>query len=179
MKRNIIRLIVVGLLASAFLLYFCWHRERIENGPKPQHINCVSNLKQIGIGFRLWEGDHGDQYPFNLSTNAGGSMELCAVDKDGFDRNAYLYLRTMTDELTSPKLLICPQDHSKRASTNLISLRPENITYRFRSGPSVTETNGNEALAVCPIDGNTLYCDGHVTEGAKVSRKQSDESNKY
>ena len=171
MKRNAIRLIVIGLLATAYLLYFRWNRERIENGPKPQHINCVSNLKQIGIGFRLWEGDHGDQYPFNVSINAGGTMELCAVDKDGFDRNAYLYLRLMTNELTATKLLICPQDRTKKLASDWASLQTDNITYRFRSGPNVTEINGNEVLAVCPIDGNTLYCDGHVTEGAKVSGK--------
>ena len=92
-------------------------------------------------------------------------MERCAVDKDGFDRNAFLYLRTMTDELKAPQLLICPQDRSKKIATNWASLQIDNITYRFRSGPNVTETNGNEVLAVCPIDGNTLYCDGHVEEG--------------
>ena len=36
--------------------------------------------------------------PFNANTNAGGSLELCAPDKDGFDRNAYLYLKTMTND---------------------------------------------------------------------------------
>ena len=167
MKRNLIRLIVAGLLITAFGVYLRWNHERIEHGPVAQRINCVSNLKMIGIAFRMWEGDHGNQYPFNVSTNAGGTMELCAADKDGFDRNAYLYLRTMTnDELTIPPLLlICPQDRSKKAATNLTSLQAENITYRFRSGPNVTETNENEVLAICPIDGNTLYCDGHVEKG--------------
>jgi len=171
MKRNIIRLIVIGLLATAYLLYFLWNKDRIENGPRAQHINCVSNLKQIAIGFRLWEGDHGDQYPFNLSTNAGGTMELCALDKDGFDRNAYLYLRLMTNELTRPILLLCPHDRTKKMATNWVSLQPENITYRFRSGPNVTETNENAVMAVCPIDDNTLYCDGHVTEGRQAGKK--------
>jgi hypothetical protein len=161
-KRNIIRLIVVGLLATAYLLYFRWNRERIENGPRAQHINCVNNLKQIYIAFRLWEGDHGDQHPFNVSTNAGGTLELCAVDKDGFDSNAYLYLRLMTNELTVPKLLICPQDRSKKAAPNWTDLQPENISYRFRSGTNVIEANPHEVLAVCPIDGNILYCDGTV-----------------
>ena len=157
-----IRLIVVGLLATAYLLYFHWNRERIENGPRAQRINCVSNLKQIGIAFRLWEGDHGDQYPFNVGTNAGGTLELCAVDKNGFDSNAYLYLRIMTNELTVPKLLICPQDHSKKAATNWANLQSENISYHFRSGTNVTEANPHEILAGCPIDGNILYCDGTV-----------------
>jgi prepilin-type processing-associated H-X9-DG protein len=146
----------VGLVAAVIFLL---------SGPaKPerrwQRINCVSNLKQIGIGFRLWQGDHGDQYPFNLSTNAGGAMEWSAVDTDGFDGNAYLYLRTMTDELTTPKLLICPQDRSKRTATNWANLRTENISYRFHSGTNYPQA----VLAVCPIHGNLLFCDGSVKE---------------
>ena len=131
---------------------------------KVQHINCISNLKQIGVAFRLWEGDHGEQYPWNVSTNAGGTMELCARNKDGFDSNAVLHLKVMTDELTTPKLLVCPQDESKRVATDFGKLGRENVSYRFRSGPSVTETNPNEILAACPIHGNLLFCDGSVKE---------------
>ncbi|HTY87706.1 MAG TPA: hypothetical protein VMB80_09605 [Candidatus Acidoferrum sp.] len=131
---------------------------------KPQHINCISNLKQIGIAFRLWEGDHGDQYPWNVSTNAGGTMELCTRDKDGFDSNAVLHLKVMTNELSTPKILFCPQDKSKKFTTDFGDLRPENVSYRFRSGPSVAESNPTEVLAACPIHGNLLFCDGSVKE---------------
>lgn len=131
---------------------------------KRQRINCVSNLKQIGVAFRLWEGDHGDAYPCNVSTNAGGARELCALDNDGFDTNAYLYLRTMTDELTTPKILVCPQDKNKKVAANFASLEPENISYRFRSGTNISESNPAEILAVCPIHGNLLLCDGSVKQ---------------
>lgn len=131
---------------------------------KPQRINCVNNLKQLGIAFRLWEGDHGDQYPCNVSTNAGGIMELCAPDKDGFDSNAVFELKVMAGELTTPKLLICPQDKSNKPALDFNSLGPTNISYRFRSGTNITESNPAEILAVCPIHGNLLYCDGSVRE---------------
>ena len=36
---------------------------------KAQRINCVSNLKQVGIAFRLWEGDNNDRYPMAVSTH--------------------------------------------------------------------------------------------------------------
>lgn len=26
-------------------------------------IQCVNNLKQIGVAARLWEGDHGENFP--------------------------------------------------------------------------------------------------------------------
>jgi hypothetical protein len=131
---------------------------------KAQHITCVNNLKQIGLAFRLWEGDHGDQYPFNVSTNAGGTLEFCVVGKDGFDRNTFLHFQVMSNELSTPKLLICPQDRSKKAATNWTSLGPENITYRLRSGRNVSEANPRAILAVCPVDGNVLYTDGTVLD---------------
>jgi hypothetical protein len=58
MVRNIIRVIIAETLIAAWRLYLHWHPEWIQNRPKAQEINCINNLKQIGIGFRLWEGDH-------------------------------------------------------------------------------------------------------------------------
>src|SRR5450631_2809380 len=35
---------------------------------KAQKINCVNNLKQVGLSFRLWEGDNNDKYPMAVLT---------------------------------------------------------------------------------------------------------------
>ena len=82
---------------------------------KAQRINCVSNLKQVGLAFRIWEGDNGDKYPMSVSTNTGGALEYVASSqnsttpvKDGFIQ---VYL-SMSNELSNPKLLICPSDGS-------------------------------------------------------------------
>jgi hypothetical protein len=139
-----------------------------------QPITCMNNLKQIGLAFRIWEGDHGDQYPFNVSTNAGGALELCSPDKDGFDRNAWLYLKTMTndDELTVPLLLICPRDRSQKPAASWKALQATNVTYRFRCGTNITDANPKAVLAICPIDGNILYTDGTVVPGNEASKKE-------
>jgi hypothetical protein len=136
------------------------------NKREAQQITCVNNLHVIAMAFKTWEGDNDDQFPFNVSTNASGTKELCAPDKDGFDRNAYLYLKIMGEQgyLTVPKLLICPQDRSKKAATNWESLQPENVTYLFCFGTNVVDANPHEILAVCPIDGNVLHTDGTVVE---------------
>ncbi|HEX7470581.1 MAG TPA: prepilin-type N-terminal cleavage/methylation domain-containing protein, partial [Verrucomicrobiae bacterium] len=42
---------------------------------KAQRINCISNLKQVGIAFRLWEGDNGDRYPMAVQTAFNGAKE--------------------------------------------------------------------------------------------------------
>jgi prepilin-type processing-associated H-X9-DG protein len=148
---------LAGILLLAVLLF----DPRISKR-KAQRVNCVSNLKQIGIAFRLWQGDHGDQYPCNVSTNAGGAMEWCAMDKDGFDSNAVIHLKAMAEELSSPKILVCPQDKKKKPAPDFNRLGPANVTYRFRSGTNIRETNPTEILAICPIHGNLLFCDGSV-----------------
>ncbi len=30
---------------------------------KAQKINCVNNLKQVGLAYRIWAGDNSDKYP--------------------------------------------------------------------------------------------------------------------
>ena len=42
---------------------------------KAQQISCVNNLKQVGLSFRLWEGDNGDRYPMAVSTSTGAEVQ--------------------------------------------------------------------------------------------------------
>jgi competence protein ComGC len=39
-------------------------------------VNCVNNLKQVNLAFRIWEGDNTNQYPMAVSVTNGGAMEL-------------------------------------------------------------------------------------------------------
>ena len=50
---------------------------------KAQRINCVSNLKQVGIAFRLWEGDNNDRYPMAISTLYNGAKEKLYTSSGG------------------------------------------------------------------------------------------------
>ncbi len=136
---------------------------------KAVHITCVNNLKQIGLAFKMWRNDH-DAYPFNVSTNAGGTLELCAVGNDGFDSNVALHFKALSNELTTPIILICPKDSSKKAAVDFQSLGATNISYRLHSGTNFSDANPRAVLLVCPIDGNVLYCDGTVSRLKPKSR---------
>ncbi len=37
---------------------------------KAVRINCASNLKQVALAFRIWEGDNGDKFPQAYAGNA-------------------------------------------------------------------------------------------------------------
>ncbi|HOA63151.1 MAG: DUF4339 domain-containing protein [Verrucomicrobia bacterium] len=137
---------------------------------RAQRIHCVSNMKLIGISFRLWAGDHDDHFPFNVSTNSGGTMELCQPDSDGFDRNAAYHFRALSNELNTTRILVCPADKDKQPAQDFESLEAANLSYKLRTGKDLTEANPEEILVVCPIHNNILYCDGSVVAGQKRPR---------
>ena len=80
---------------------------------RAQRVNCVSNLKQVGLGFRMFSNDHGERFTWQVNPPTGnppsdGTKGLTLLDH--FNNNS--------NELSSPKVLVCPSDTAKsRAST--------------------------------------------------------------
>jgi len=104
---------------------------------KAQRINCVSNLKQVGIAFRLWEGDNGDRYPMAVSTLQNGAREKIyatanlpsGVPTAGFGlTNVFV---VMSNELSTPKVLYCPSDSARQTTTNFPSLNNDNLNISY------------------------------------------------
>ena len=87
---------------------------------KAQRINCVNNLKQDAIAFRLWEGDNGDKYPMAVSTNKNGTME--------YTGEVFRHFQVMSNELSTPKILVCPAD-DRTAAASFARLKNQNVSY--------------------------------------------------
>jgi competence protein ComGC len=90
---------------------------------KAQRIHCVSNLKQIGMAFRIWEGDHGHLYPMGISTNFGGTLEYVASGQ------TFQHFQVMSNELSTPYVLICLADVRPRAKDFGPTLGNKNVSY--------------------------------------------------
>src|ERR1035437_9834633 len=107
-------------------------------GLAPHHtpsmkINCIFNLKQIGIAYRLWEGDNNGKYPMAVSVTNGGAMELIATG------NVAACFQVMSNELSTPKILLCPEDTKRIAATNFSTgFSGANISYFIN--PDAVET---------------------------------------
>jgi hypothetical protein len=153
--------LVVGVVLYA-------RRDHAQTNERPiLRVNTVYSLKEIAIALRTWEGDHGDDYPWNVSTNAGGSKEFCAPGSNGFDANSFRHFQVMSNELETTKLLVCP-DSGNQPAADFASLQSSNVSFRIRVVPGITPAHakGNKTpMIVCPIDGSVLYYDGSVKAG--------------
>lgn len=83
---------------------------------KAQRINCVNNLKQIGLGSRLFATDHDDRFPFADAGDATSVVELLPR------------LRGLSNELVNPAVLVCPSD-SRRPARDFASITASNLSY--------------------------------------------------
>lgn len=103
-------LIITALLVLAAMLLPALDKAKA----KASRVNCMGNLKQIGIGYRLWANDNGDLFPFQQSVTNGGWADLLTNANQG--TNCWTNYFILGNELgQSPKLLICPYDERQPA----------------------------------------------------------------
>jgi prepilin-type N-terminal cleavage/methylation domain-containing protein len=99
---------------------------------KAQKISCVNNLKQVGLSFRLWEGDNGDKYPMAVSTNSGGASEIVYCNGHaGVSGSFFMVFQCLSNQLSTPKVVICPSDSIAGAQTHTLAT---NFTYGAGTG---------------------------------------------
>ena len=100
-----------------------------------QSVQCVNNMKQIGLAARIWSNEHNDVFPPDFIM--------------------------MRNELMTPKILFCPADTAVARVTEWPELNPSTISYRFLN-PNGSETDLTKPLTTCPIHGHVGLSDGSV-----------------
>jgi len=127
-------IVVLGLIGAFILPGFA------PKNAKYSRINCANNLKQIGLSFRLWAGDNGDKYPMQVSVTNGGTMELVSSGL------VFPHFQVMSNELSTPKILVCREDNQRTAATNFTTdLSNSKVSYFV--GLDAMETNATMLLA--------------------------------
>jgi prepilin-type N-terminal cleavage/methylation domain-containing protein/prepilin-type processing-associated H-X9-DG protein len=146
---------IIGILAGLLLPALSGARERA------RRVSCMSNLKQIGIGMRMYSADRYESFPSNFT-------ELASY----VGSNAV-------------KVFICPSaKDNKTEATDVGSMQPANCCYYLIQGmqeshspgaPIAFDKNGASAVTFGNLGsantfggnhngegGNVLYVDGHV-----------------
>lgn len=102
---------------------------------RAQRINCVNNLKQVGLAFKQWALDNQDRYPMQVA-GAGGIRNLGAADQGGAQscigtaNETRGFFNVMSNELNTPKILFCPSEFesTRQAATAFTTVGAANTT---------------------------------------------------
>jgi len=111
--------VVIGIVLLGFALLVQWLVAREKQRARSIRIACVGNLKQVGIGFRIWAGDQQERYPMQVYTNGSPGF---------IDYTPRSVLMVMSNELNTPKVLTCPADTRIRVA-DFTHLSNTNISY--------------------------------------------------
>lgn len=80
---------------------------------RSSRLNCVNNLKQIGLAFKTWSLDNSYRFPMSVSVTNGGSLEFVGSGQ------VFPHFQVMSNELSTPKILVCPDGLlTQRPATN-------------------------------------------------------------
>jgi prepilin-type processing-associated H-X9-DG protein len=112
-------------------------------------ISCFSILKQVDLSFLLWGGDNDHKYPMQVVLTNSETMTRVTHG------NAYLLWQSMSNELSTPKILHCPNDQQRASAVSFSEgFSDANISYFFNL--DATETYPQTIL----IGDDNLTVDG-------------------
>ncbi len=113
---------------------------------KAQKIKCASNLKQVGLAFRLFATDHDDRFPMQVSYADGGSQEAVPRLRNG-EEDPYIWMHfgAMRNELETPKVCVSPSDGQTEARNFDYADRDRGGVVYFNSNAKIGYIIGHEA----------------------------------
>ena len=137
---TLVELVIVMAVIAVLTIIFLSQTDRNVKA-RALRIQCLNNLKQTGLAYRIWEGDHSNSYPQAVFETNGGSMEFTTGP------NAFRHFQVMSNELSTPKTLFCPAetDVTRSVATNFQNFNNSNIS--FFVGIQAAETNPMMILA--------------------------------
>jgi prepilin-type N-terminal cleavage/methylation domain-containing protein len=107
---------VIALLAAIFLPALAMAKQKVKR------MGCVNLLKSMGVGFRIFANDKGDRFSWQASTNQPERLDLRNEEEV-----AWVFL-ALSNELATPKSLICPAD-TRMPAHAWAGLTRSNISY--------------------------------------------------
>ncbi|HEU0008931.1 MAG TPA: hypothetical protein VFT34_03845 [Verrucomicrobiae bacterium] len=110
---------------------------------RAQRIHCISNIKQIGLAARMWENDRKVGMPADFLS--------------------------MSNELTSPKILTCDADTSRTKANDWREFDGSSVSYELLS-PGADPRDPSIVYVRCPICNNVGMVDGSALQLGPDSR---------
>ena len=112
-----ILVLMVVLFIAAVLLFPALDRPSRTRAPG---IKCVNNLKNVALAARIYATDNNDLMPgaYFLSNK----VDLATIDVAS-------YFPMLSNELSTPKIIVCPADQRVKPLDSFTNLTTKNISY--------------------------------------------------
>ena len=113
---------------------------------KANRIACVNNLKNVGLACRIFATDNSGRFPWDVAVAEGGAADYVAAtggtNFPGGPAGAvnltanpvWAIYAVMSNELSTPKIILCPSDSKKKPAPSWASMLRSN-------GNTVTDPN--------------------------------------
>jgi prepilin-type N-terminal cleavage/methylation domain-containing protein len=88
---------------------------------KAARINCISNLKQVGLGYRIYASDNQERFPWTVPAPDGSLPYAGSFNVQHF--------MVASNELNSPKILMCNSDGARTRQTQWYNLADINVSF--------------------------------------------------
>jgi len=115
---------IIGILTAFILSAVSQAKRRV------LQTGCADHLRQTTLAFQLFMHDHDGRFPMKVPMADGGSQEFVqnGYAVGGQFYFAYRHFQALSNELGTPKILICPTD-LRVAATNFGGLQNSNLSY--------------------------------------------------
>jgi prepilin-type N-terminal cleavage/methylation domain-containing protein len=136
---------------------------------RAQRINCVNNLKQVGLSFRTWALDNQDRYPMIVpggptaaaANDQGGATDCVGLTPAGQaganQASTWGIFSVMSNELSTPKILVCPAEmDSFRSNATTFARTPPTGQAGFNNNYELSYFVGIDATEQYP----QMFLDG-------------------
>jgi prepilin-type N-terminal cleavage/methylation domain-containing protein len=127
---------IIAILASLLLPALARAKARA------QRISCTSNLKQIGLAMKLYANDNDGKFPWGVPRADGGGKPVLTDPAD--DAAIDLQFLLASNEVVTPKVVVCASDKSRPQATDWAGFGVNNISYALGY---VDETKPNTILS--------------------------------
>jgi prepilin-type N-terminal cleavage/methylation domain-containing protein/prepilin-type processing-associated H-X9-DG protein len=117
---------VIGILAVVFI-------PRVGPSRKAKVPICMSNLKQIDIGFLLFANDSAGRFPMQISVTNGGSMEFV------YSGHTFPHLEKLKKYRSEPRTFICPFETTRQVAASYEALNDLNLSYFVNADASTND----------------------------------------
>ena len=111
---------------------------------KAESMSCGNYMASVGCAARLWAEDHEGHLPSDLLS--------------------------MSNEVITPKILVCPSDHARQPAASWSVFTPADSSYEIVT-PGLNHGDTNGVFLRCKIHGHLGYADATVFDGARRRTK--------